>query len=190
MNYIETERLIIRRMTMHDAQDMYEYSCDPRVARHVLWDAYRSVGEMRGYIRSTLRRYRMGESASLAIQLKDTGKVVGTIGFMWYQRENNAAEVGYSLAYNQWNKGIMTEALWAVVDFGFRELHLNRIEAQHEVENAASGRVMEKVGMVKEGTLRQRLFNKGKYVDVNLYAILREDYMLRETRRRVRSSNE
>ena len=61
-------------------------------------------------------------------------------------------------------------------------MRINRLEAQHEVDNPASGQVMRNVGMVKEGTLRQRLFNKGRYVDVDLYAILREDFLKRETK--------
>ncbi len=177
MREIETERLVIRRMTMRDADDIFEYSKDPQVARHVLWDAHRSVGETRAYIRYTLRKYRMGEPASLAITLKSTGKVIGTIGFMWCQKENASAEVGYSLSRAYWNCGLMTEALRAVIAFAFDELRLNRVEAQHEVDNPASGAVMRKVGMRHEGTLRGRLFNKGRYVTVDLYAILREDYL-------------
>ncbi|HIS00009.1 MAG TPA: GNAT family N-acetyltransferase [Candidatus Excrementavichristensenella intestinipullorum] len=182
MRYLETHRLVLRRMTMRDAQDMYEYSRDPQVARHVLWDAHRSLGETRSYIRSALRRYRAGQAASLVIELKAERKVIGTIGFMWYQQDNSSAEVGYSLSRAYWNRGIMTEALGAVVDFAFRQLRINRLEAQHEVDNPASGQVMRNVGMVKEGTLRQRLFNKGRYVDVDLYAILREDFLKRETK--------
>lgn len=70
----------------------------------------------------------------------------------------------------------MTEALEAVIRYGFRRLNLNRLEAQHETTNPASGAVMRKCHMCKEGTLRSRLFNKGKYVDVDLYAILRRDF--------------
>ena len=69
----------------------------------------------------------------------------------------------------------MTEALIAVIDYAFESMDLNRIEAQHELTNPSSGRVMEKCGMQKEGVLRQRLYNKGKFVDVALYAILRSD---------------
>ena len=70
----------------------------------------------------------------------------------------------------------MTEALAEVLRFSFEELGIHRVEAQHEIENGASGAVMRKCGMPKEGTLRGRLYNKGRYVDVDLYAILREDY--------------
>lgn len=176
---IETQRLRLRRLTMRDAQDIFEYGSDPIVARHVLWSAYRNIGEAREYLRFMLRKYRMGEPASWGIELKESGKIIGTIGFMWIQYDNAAAEVGYSLSRAHWNRGIMTEALNAVIDYGFSRLQLNRIEAQHETDNPASGAVMRKCGMQHEGTLRQRMLNKGKYVDVELYAILKRDYSAR-----------
>ncbi len=179
MPELETDRLILRKLTMHDAEDIYAYSKDPEVARHVLWDAHRSIGESRAYLRYMIRRYRMTEPASWGIELKETGAIIGTIGFMWIQDDNRAAEVGYSLARPQWGRGIMTEALEAVIEYGFRTLKLNRIEAIHELTNPASGAVMRKCGMVHEGTMREKLFNKGKYVDVDLYAILRKDFALR-----------
>lgn len=176
MPRLETPRLILRRLEMRDAPDLFDYSRDPQVAKHVLWDAQTSVSEARAYVRYMLRRYRAGEPASWGIEEKETGRVVGTIGYMWYQRDNNACEVGYSLARRRWNRGYMTEALAEVLRFSFEELGVHRVEAQHEVENAASGAVMRKCGMQKEGTLRGRLYNKGRYVDVDLYAMLREDY--------------
>ena len=176
MPELHTPRLCLRRLTMRDAMDIYRYSRDAEVARHVLWDAHRSVGDSRSYLRYMLRRYRNHEPASWGIEWVETGEVIGTIGFMWIQSDNSAAEVGYSLSRSYWNRGIMTEALRAVIAHGFGPMNLNRIEAQHETTNPASGAVMRKCGMVKEGTLRQRLFNKGRYVDVDLYAILKKDY--------------
>ena len=104
--------------------------------------------------------------------------MIGTIGFMWINVDYKSGEVGYSLGREYWNKGIMTEALREVVRFGFEDLGLNRIEAQHEVSNPASGKVMAHVGMQFEGILRQRIRNKGCYADVALYAILRGDQRL------------
>ena len=177
MPELETPRLLLRRLQMRDANDIYRYSRDAEVARHVLWDAHRSIGESRAYLRYMLRRYRAHEPASWGIEWKETGEVIGTIGFMWIQSDNASAEVGYSLSRDFWNRGIMTEALRAVIAHGFGGMNLNRIEAQHETTNPASGAVMRKCGMVREGLLRQRLFNKGRYVDVELYAILRKDYV-------------
>ena len=180
---VETERLILRRLELNDAQDIFDYGRDEEVARHVLWEPYESVSECRSYIRTMQRRYRVGDPASWGIQLKSTGRIVGTIGYMWYQEEHSSAEVGYSLARDQWNRGLMTEALTAVIRYSFESLHLNRLEAQHELTNPASGAVMKKCGMQYEGTLRERLRNKGRYVDVALYAILRSDYAQRAGRR-------
>ena len=168
---------------MNDAPDIFNYGRDPEVARHVLWEAYESVSESRSYIRTMQRRYRLGEPSSWGIELKSEGRVVGTIGYMWYQEEHSSAEVGYSLARDQWNQGLMTEALAAVIRHSFETLHLNRVEAQHELTNPASGEVMKKCGMQYEGTLRERLRNKGRYVDVALYAILRSEYAARSVRR-------
>lgn len=173
---IETPRLRLRKLTMRDAQDIFAYSQDPLVAQYVLWDAQHSISEARSYLRFMLRKYRLGEAASWGIEYRATGRIIGTIGFSWIQRENSAAEVGYSLSRDYWNQGLMTEALGALLDYGFTAMNLNRIEAQHETQNPASGAVMRKCGMQREGLLRQRLLNKGRFVDVELYAILRSDY--------------
>ena len=146
MPTLETPRLTLRRMTMKDAKDVFEYSRDADVARHVLWSAQKDIGEAKDYCR-----------------------------YMNYDMDNASVEIGYSLAKWMWNGGYMTEALRRVIDYTFDAMDINRIEAQHELDNPASGRVMEKCGMRKEGVLRQRLYNKGKFVDVALYAILKDD---------------
>ena len=99
---LETGRLLLRKLRMTDAQDMYEYSRDPEVARHVLWDAHQSVGDSRGYLRYAVRQYRQDLPASWGIELKENHKLIGTIGFMWINRDHNSAEVGYSLAREYW----------------------------------------------------------------------------------------
>ena len=175
MPTLETPRLILRRITMKDAPAVFEYSRDEEVARHVLWTAQRHISEAKDYCRYMMRRYKADEPSSWGIILKETNTLVGTIGFMSYSEDNNSVEVGYSLARPLWNGGYMTEALSRVIDYAFDAMEINRIEAQHELSNPASGRVMEKCGMTREGVLRQRLFNKGQYVDVALYAILRSD---------------
>ncbi|MBE5809072.1 MAG: GNAT family N-acetyltransferase [Clostridiales bacterium] len=176
MPTIETERLVLRKLTMRDAADIFAYSRDPEVARHVLWDAHRTIGESKSYIRFMQRKYRACEPASWGIEWKQTGTVIGTIGYMWIQNDNACAEVGYSLSRPFWNRGIMTEALRAVLYHAFNDLRLNRVEAIHEVKNPASGAVMRKCGMRHEGLLREKVYNKGRYVDVEMYAILRDEF--------------
>lgn len=176
MPTLETKRLILRRITMRDAKDVFEYSKDAEVARHVLWSAQKDISEAKDYCRFMMKRYRCDQPSSWGIIEKATGRLVGTIGYMDHNEDNATVEVGYSLARWLWNGGYMTEALRRVIAYTFDAMDINRIEAQHELDNPSSGRVMEKCGMFKEGVMRQRLYNKGRYVDVALYAILREDY--------------
>ena len=177
---IQTPRLLIRKLSIADAEDIYAVSSNPNVSRYVLWDTHRSIMDSRAMIRAHLRSYRNEEPASLAIELKENGRVIGTIGFLWIDREHNSAEIGYSLGEPYWNNGYMTEALRAMLAFGFDKLYLNRIEACFDVSNTASGRVMAKVGMQKEGLHRKKLYNKGRYIDIEMWSILMEDYLNNE----------
>jgi ribosomal-protein-alanine N-acetyltransferase len=176
---VVTLRLVLRPARMRDAQDMYEYSKDPEVARHVLWDAHKSIRETRSVLRNIIRDYRYAPPFTYVIELKGEGRVIGTIGLMNFTRANRSAEVGYSLSRAYWNRGLMTEALGAMLQYCFEGLRLNRVEAQHEVGNPASGAVMRNAGMRHEGTLRKRIFNKGKFHDMELYAILKEEFHAR-----------
>lgn len=172
---LDTPRLSLRKMQMRDAADIYAWASDPLVSRYVLWDSHKSIADSRNYIRYIRRLYRQGLPSSWAMVLKETGGVIGTVGFMWYSSVNQSAEVGYSMSRSYWNRGLMTEALSAVLAFGFDRLGLHRVEAQFDVRNPASGKVMEKCGMRCEGVLRDRIRNKGEFIDVALYSMLPQD---------------
>lgn len=172
---LQTDRLILRPLRRKDAADIFSYASDPEVSRYVLWDPHRSVSETRSYIRYILALYRRGLPSSWAVVHRETGRVIGTIGFMWYSEANSSAEVGYSFSREFWNMGIATEALREVISSAFGSLPLNRLEAQHDIRNTASGRVMEKCGMRREGILRQRVKNKNEYIDTVLWSVLRSD---------------
>ena len=173
---LETEDLILRKPRIRDAKDIYSYASDPEVARYVLWEPHRSVSDTASFIRDLRARIRAGCPSSWVVVLRGTGTVIGTVGFVWYSAENNAAELGYSFSREYWNHGYATQALRAVIDAVFSSLPLNRLEAQHDVRNPASGRVMQKCGLTQEGILRGRILNKGEYVDTALYSILRSDW--------------
>ena len=173
---LETEDLILRKPRIKDAGDIFSYASDEAVARYVLWDPHRSIGETRSFIRDLRSRIHAGFPSSWAVELRKTGKVIGTIGFVWYSPENRSAELGYSFSREYWNHGYATQALSAVIDSLFRSVPVNRLEAQHDVRNPASGRVMQKCGLVQEGVLRNRIVNKGEYVDTALWSILRSDW--------------
>ena len=177
---LETPSLVLRPMLLSDAREIFAYASDPEVARYVLWDPHRSLAETRSYIRYIRSLYRSGLPSSWAVVFRQTNQVIGSIGFMWASEENRSAEVGYSFSRAFWNRGLATEALSAVLNSAFAALNLNRIEAQRDIRNPASGRVMEKCGMRQEGVLRGRLLNKGEFIDVALCAILRSDWECRQ----------
>lgn len=181
---LETGRLRLRRMRMRDAGDLYAWTSDPEVARYVLWDAHQSLGETREYLRYIRSLYRRGLPSSWGVELKETGRLIGTIGIMGWSREHRSAEVGYSFGRPWWHHGYASEALGCLLDLLFERTDVNRVEAQCDVRNGSSARVMEKCGMRREGILRQRLFNKGEAVDVMLYAILAENWRARQASKR------
>ena len=175
---VTTADLLLRPMKISDAADIFRYASDPEVARYVLWEPHRSLSDTRAYIRYIRSLYRHGMPSSWAVVHRPSSSVIGSIGFMGYSPVHHAAEIGYSFSREYWNLGYATQALSAVIRTAFRSLpDLNRIEAQHDIRNPASGRVMEKCGMKKEGILRGRLYNKSEYVDVALYAVLRNDLL-------------
>jgi ribosomal-protein-alanine N-acetyltransferase len=102
--------------------------------------------------------------------------MIGTCSYSFWVREDHCAEVGYVLNRRYWGQGYMAEAVRAIVGFGFRELGMNRIQARCDVPNIGSARVMEKAGMSFEGVLRQQLFEKGHYLDIKIYSILKSEW--------------
>jgi [ribosomal protein S5]-alanine N-acetyltransferase len=173
---LETERLLLRRLTGADADDMFAYASDADVARYTTWTPHESVEDSRDFIRRVMSEYEDFNRSSWTwgIYLKEESKIIGTLGI--WGRSHFRAEVGYAIGKAYWGKGYVTEAVGAVLTYAFGTLELNRIEAECLPDNVASARVMEKCGMLYEGTMRERMFNKGQFVDLKLYAILRRDY--------------
>ncbi len=175
----ETDRLLLRKITLDDVEDIFRYATDPLVSQYVLWAPHSAMTDTVAFVKNMLRRYEAGEAAEWVIVLKANHTVIGTCGFVTYSAEHSNGEIGYALARSYWGKGIATEALGAVLAYAFRKLELNRLEGRCLVQNLSSQRVMEKVGMRFEGILREKLNVKGVYQDVKYFAALRQDYLAR-----------
>jgi ribosomal-protein-alanine N-acetyltransferase len=173
---IETERLRLRKLSMRDAGDVYEYASEPQVAEHVTWEHHRNISDSMHFLRIMIQQYDEGTPSPWGIIYKEIGKLVGTIGFHVWSPQNSYAEVGYALSKDYWNKGIMTEAYSEVIKFGFERMKLNRIEATCKLANTASEKVMLKCGMTYEGIMRKKLFAKGDFHDLKLYSLLKSDW--------------
>lgn len=172
---LESERLILRKVTMADAEDLFYYASNKEVAKYVTWNAHRTLSETRQFIDFILNLYESSQVAPWGIELKETGKLIGTIDFVWWKPHHKAAEIGYAISHDYWGKGITTEAAKEIIKFGFEKMDLVRIQARCFVDNFGSERVMEKAGMTFEGINRKAIFVKGKHHDVKMYAIIRID---------------
>lgn len=173
---LETDRVILRPFGPDDVADIFAYAADPEVARYVPWEAHRNEADSRAFLESVLQRVRRGEPDTWAVVERASGRVIGSIRFGEYHPVHARASVGYVLGRPYWNRGLTTEAVRAVLRFGFEVVELNRIYAVCHVDNVASERVMQKVGMSYEGTLREVALVKGGFEDRKLYAILRKEW--------------
>jgi [ribosomal protein S5]-alanine N-acetyltransferase len=177
---LETGRLRLRKLALADAADVFAYAADPEVARFVTWGAHDSIQDSIAFLNMVKQKYGNGQIAEWGIAEKSTGRIIGTCGFTWVRPEHGKGEIGYALAQTHWRKGLMTEAVDAVIQYGFDTLNLNRIEARCKVDNKGSERVMQKCGMKCEGTFRQTMVVKGEYIDLKMYAILRDEWEQRK----------
>ncbi|HEV8338803.1 MAG TPA: GNAT family N-acetyltransferase [bacterium] len=177
---LQTARLILRPLRGGDAADLFAYAADPEVTRYLPWEPHRSVDDSRRFLEDVLERDRRRRPDTWGIVDRATGQVIGTIRLGEYSPAHARASVGYALGRPHWNRGLTTEALGAVLRFGFTEVGLHRIYAYCHVDNAASERVMQKAGMTYEGTLREAMRVKGGYESRKLYAILRSDWATRQ----------
>lgn len=175
---IETPRLRLRKLTLKDAENMFSYCSNEEVAKYVTWDRHETIDNTIDFIMFVLEQYQSKKIAPWAIEVKETNEMVGTIDFVSWSTHHHHAEIGYALSQQYWGKGMIPEAATALLTFGFENMNLERIEARCFVENTASAKVMEKIGMTREGTMKKKMFTKGKFWDVNCYAILREDFYI------------
>lgn len=171
---LETERTKIRKITIEDLDDMYDYCSDEAVSEHAIWYSHKSLDDTKGFIEFVLKAYNKCEVTPWGIEDKNTNRLIGTCGFVYWNIIHSRAELGYALSRDYWNKGIMSEVVRGIIDFGFKEMDLVRIEARCHPKNIGSARVMEKSGMTFEGILRKQLFAKGQHQDVKMYSIVKD----------------
>ena len=175
---IETERLILRRFRIEDAQAMYErWASDSQVTRFLTWPVHADAGVTKQLLAMWTQAYEKPDYYQWAITIKAQDDLpVGSMAVVFHDDKCRKAEVGYCIGRAWWHQGITSEALEAVIGFLFDELGMERVEARHDVNNPNSGAVMEKCGMRKEGVHRRADWNNQGIVDVCMHAILRDEW--------------
>lgn len=171
-----TSRLLLRSFQLSDAPRVAFLAGDFDIARMTSSIPHPYEEEMAiQWIQSHNDQYLSNTAVHFAILLRESNLLIGAIG-LELDGQNQSAELGYWIGKPYWNQGYATEAAQAVLAYGFRELGLNRVQARHFTKNPASGRVMQKIGMTYEGTLRQSIYRFGCFEDAALYSILRQEF--------------
>jgi len=176
---IETDRLILRKFKIDDINDVFNnYASHEIVSEFLTWQPHKSIEDTKVYLSEVvLPEYEKEYTYRWAIVLKEINQVVGCIDVVKKNIDKQCVELGYVLGDVFWGKGIMPEAGRAVIKYLFEE-NFVRIQAIHDVENPKSGRVMQKIGMTYEGTMRKfERRRDGKLSDCKMYAIIKDDYI-------------
>ena len=175
---IETDRLLLRRAILEDAEPMFRnWASDPKVTKYLTWPTYENVETAYPILNMWIEEYKKQNFYLWMIVLKERNEPIGSISVVQQQEDIGEAEIGYCIGTPWWHKGIMTEALSAVINFLFKEFEVNRITAKHDTNNLHSGGVMRKCGMKYEGTSYASDRNNQGICDTAHYAILRTDWL-------------
>ena len=174
---LQTKRLILRRFVESDAEAMFEnWASSAENLTYVTWDPHPDVDVTRNSIRNWVASYANPNYYKWAICLKENPEqVIGDISIIAMDENDSSCEIGYILGQNYWGRGMMTEALNAVLDFGFTQAGFQKVRARYASLNPASGRVMEKSGMSYLKTIANRVERKDYVADLIYYQISREE---------------
>jgi len=174
---IKTDRLTLRKFIISDAETMFRnWANDNEVTRYMRWATHKDVDTSRAIMQEWVDSYKEDNSYHWGICLKDN-ELIGSIG-AFVNEIDYSANVGYCLGRKWWGKGYASEALRALIDYMFTNTDIERLEAYHAVENAASGKVMLNAGMVHEGFARHKFKSREGFHDSDMYGIIREMWEL------------
>lgn len=173
---LTTERLILRPFTLDDAKDVTRLAGTKEVAdtTYAIPHPYPHEAAIE-WISTHQANFGSGESVVYAVTLKENNSLIGTVSLI-VNKPCQRGELGYWLDPQEWNKGYITEAAKELLRFGFEEWNLHKIYASHMTRNLASGKVMQKLGMEREGMRKEHTFRWGKFEDTVLYGILKKEW--------------
>ncbi len=173
---LSTERLLLRPFTLADAPEVQRLAGDKAIASTTenIPHPYED-GMAEEWISTHEPRFERGELVNFAIVLRESDALIGAVGLI-IEKKNQRAALGYWMGKPYWGNGYCTEAARAVVRYGFEALGLNRISSTHMKRNPASGRVMQKIGMSHEGSLRKHVVKWDALEDIEMYSILRNEW--------------
>lgn len=174
---LETERLILREMTLDDKEDIFKNFSDEKVTKYFFMKPFTTAEESQKIIKRAKDLFEKENGIQWGIVLKDGNTLIGTCGYETWIKENFRGELGYDLRQSYWGKGIMSEALRAVIQYGFETLELNRIEVTTRSDNKRSINMLYRLGFKKEGVIREAVYWEGTFYDQLLFSLLKKEWI-------------
>ncbi len=169
---LETERLILRKVTMADSQDVLTLRGDIDAMRYIGKPISTTFDEARDLITRIQDGLENNTAIGWAISLKNNPQLIGTIGFHQIDKQHYRAEIGYMLLPQFWNKGLMSEAIQQVLDYGFNTMKLHSIQANIDPNNKVSAAILKKYNFVSEAYFKENFFFNGKFMDSEIFSLL------------------
>ena len=173
---LKTKRLLLRPLKMTDAQDLHTIFSDPKVMRYWSSKPWTSIDQAYEKISLDQAALKAGESIILGVERNIDDGLIGTCSLFEINEQCRRAEIGYVLRSTVWGEGYMNEALHALVDYGFNEVKLHRIEADIDPRNQASEKTTQRLGFTREGYLRERWIVEGEITDTVFYGLLHYEW--------------
>jgi ribosomal-protein-alanine N-acetyltransferase len=171
-----TERLVLRELREDDLAESHRIFSDPEAMRYVGKPPHTSLAETQLFLSRNQQLFPARSGVRWAITLAGDDRLIGSCGHWRLMKEHHRSEIGYDLLPEHWGKGIMTEALRAVLHFGFSRMGLHSTEAQIEPDNLRSRRVLEKLGFQRDGLIRENYFANGRYTDTEIFTLLAREF--------------
>ena len=178
---LQTDRLILRDFVIGDWRAAHVYAADPEVVRYMEWGP-NNEATSRAFIERVvaLQHTEPRQDFELAVTLRPSGELIGGCGFHISDLQNRTGWLGYILSREHWGQGYATEVARALLRFGFEQFGMHRIWATCDPRNLASAHILEKIGMRREGHLRENKLQRGSWRDSFLYAILEQEFRSQE----------
>jgi ribosomal-protein-alanine N-acetyltransferase len=171
---LESERLLLRQINNDDVNEIFDLRSNPDTMKYIPRPIITTTEEAISHIKMIQDRIVSNEGINWAITVKPDNKLLGIIGHYRIQWENFRSEIGYMLLPEAHNKGIATEAIKLIIQYGFEEMNMHSLEAVIDPENYASAKVLEKNGFVKEAHFKENGYFQGKFYDSAIYSLLKK----------------
>lgn len=174
--FLSTDRLRLRKIEITDLEDFHGLRNNEQTMRYIDRPQH-TIEETKSILEKSIAELEGNENINWALTLKDDPKLIGTVGFWKIDRAHHRAEIGYVLLPELWNSGFMSEALNVILTYGYEVMKLHSVEANVNPENAASIRLLHKLGFVKEAHFRENYYFDGKFLDSAIYCLICSDFM-------------